>query len=83
MRKLFQLEPLIEINNCQHLKIIGNYEFLEASTNHCKFKYEQFFITIKGNKIHIDLLKEKELIIRVEQLNNIEMTKQEKENEKI
>lgn len=73
MRKLFQFKPLIEIEECQHFKFIGNYEFLEASSNHCKFLYQNLFITIKGKSIHIDLLKNEELIIRVEHLSNFEM----------
>lgn len=79
MRKLFQLKPLIEIEDCKFFKIIGKYEFLEVSSNHCKFVYEDFLITMKGETIHIDLLKDEQLIIRVDQLNHIEMTKQEKE----
>lgn len=83
MKKLFHLSPLIEIENCKHFKIIGNYEFLEVSSTHCKFLYENFLITIKGKTIHIELLKDEIVIIRVEQLNTLEMIKQEKKNEKI
>lgn len=83
MKKLFHLSPLIEIDNCEHFKIIGKYEFLEASAEHCKFLYENFLITIKGKTIHIELLKDEIVIIRVEQLNTLEMKKQEKKNEKI
>nr|WP_106780004.1 hypothetical protein [Lysinibacillus timonensis] len=76
MKKLFQTEPLFELFNCNELKIIGKYKFLEASEHHCAFMYEHFRIHVKAKKVHIDVLKVEELIIRVEDLQSIEMKKQ-------
>lgn len=76
LKKLFQTEPLMEISNCEQLKFIGKYKFLEASERHCAFIYEQFYIYVKAEKVHIDVLKVEELIIHVEELLSIEMKKQ-------
>lgn len=77
MKKLFHYSPLIEIENCHQFKFIGDYQFLEASNTHCQFTYENYSMTIQGEKIHIDLMREKEIIIRVEKLVNLNMEKQE------
>ncbi|MFY3792266.1 hypothetical protein ACOQFO_11390 [Ureibacillus sp. MALMAid1270] len=76
MKKLFQTEPLIELFNCNEMRIIGQYKFLEASDQHCAFKYEQYHILIKAKKVHIDVLKVEELLLHVEDLLSIEMKKQ-------
>ncbi len=76
MKKLFQTEPLLELFNCNELKLIGQYKFLEASSEHCAFLYEQFYIQVKAKKVHIDVLKVEELILHVEDLESIEMKKQ-------
>ncbi|KGR78538.1 hypothetical protein [Ureibacillus manganicus] len=76
MKKLFQTEPLLELFNCNELRIIGQYKFLEASSGHCLFLYEQFYIQVKAKKVHIDVLKVEELILHVEDLESIEMKKQ-------
>lgn len=76
MKKLFQTDPIIEIVNCRQLRLIGNYRFLEASDKHCSFIYENFSISIKANQVHIDVLKEEEFIIHVEELLSIDMKRQ-------
>ena len=76
MKKLFQADPLIEIVNSSQLRLIGSYKFLEASEQHCSFIYEDFLILIKADRVHIDVLKEVEFIIHVENLLSIEMKRQ-------
>ncbi|QCR32927.1 hypothetical protein [Lysinibacillus sp. SGAir0095] len=76
MKKLFQTDPLIEIVNSSQLRLIGTYKFLEASEQHCSFIYEDFSILIKANRVHIDVLKEIEFIIHVDNLLSIEMKRQ-------
>ncbi|MFC7684636.1 hypothetical protein [Ureibacillus sp. GCM10028918] len=83
MKKLFQTDPLIEIVNSRQLRLIGTYKFLEASEQHCSFIYEDFSILIKANRVHIDVLKEVELIIHVENLLSFEMKRQVNDYEKI
>ncbi|HWK24409.1 MAG TPA: hypothetical protein VNS08_15380 [Ureibacillus sp.] len=83
MKKLFQADPLIEIVNSSQLRLIGTYKFLEASERHCSFIYEDFLILIKANRVHIDVLKEVEFIIHVENLLSIEMKRQVNDYEKI
>lgn len=73
---MFQTEPLIELFNCNELRLIGQYKFLEASDQHCAFQYEQFYIRVKAKKVHIDVLKVEELILHVEELESIDMRKQ-------
>lgn len=82
LKKLFHFAPLIEIENCQLFKIHGNYKFKEASSSHCQFVYEDFDIVIEGERIHIDLMREMELIIRIKGLLQLKMQKQEKSYEK-
>jgi hypothetical protein len=76
LKKLFQTDPLIEIINSSQLRIIGTYKFLEASEHHCSFIYEDFSMLIKANRVHIDVLKEEEFILHVENLLSIEMKRQ-------
>ncbi|HWL12823.1 MAG TPA: hypothetical protein VNQ57_07505 [Ureibacillus sp.] len=83
MKKLFQADPIIEIVNSSQLRLIGTYKFLEASERHCSFLYEDFSILIKANRVHIDVLKEVEFIIHVEELISIEMKRQVTDYEKI
>ena len=83
MKKLFQADPLIEIVNSSQLRLIGTYKFLEASERHCSFIYEDFSILIKANRVHIDVLKEVEFIIHVEELISIEMKRQVTDYEKL
>ncbi|MBM7607040.1 hypothetical protein QUF56_15110 [Ureibacillus composti] len=83
MKKLFQYEPIIEINKCRQFKMIGNYTFLEASEQHCTLIYEKFLIVIKAKRVHIDVLKDEEIIIRVEELTDVEMKRQVDQHEKI
>ncbi|RUL57046.1 MULTISPECIES: hypothetical protein [Lysinibacillus] len=83
MKKLFQSDPLIELINCRQLRLIGTYKFLEASEKHCAFLYENFSILIKAEKVHIDVLKEEEFIIHVEDLQSLEMKRQVTDYEKI
>ncbi|MDI7740797.1 hypothetical protein QMK38_02180 [Lysinibacillus fusiformis] len=83
MKKLFQTDPLIEIVNSSQLRLIGTYKFLEASEQHCSLIYEDFSILIKANRVHIDVLKEEEFIIHVENLLSIEMKRQVNDYEKI
>jgi len=83
LKKLFQADPLIEIVNSSQLRLIGTYKFLEASERHCSFIYEDFLILIKANRVHIDVLKEVEFIIHVENLLSIEMKRQVNDYEKI
>jgi hypothetical protein len=83
MKKLFQTDPLIEILNYRQLRIIGTYKFLEASEQHCIFLYEDFSLSIKAKRVHIDVLKEEEFIIHVEELLSIEMKRQVNPYEKI
>lgn len=78
MKKLFQADPTIEIQNCRQLKLIGNYRFLEASERHCALIYEGYVIKISAEQVHIDVLKEEECLIRLDQINSIEMKKQVK-----
>ena len=75
MKKLFQTDPFIEIVRASQLKIIGAYQFLEASEEHCRFIYENFSVYIKAKKVHIEVLKEEEFLLRVESLMVIEMKK--------
>lgn len=83
MKKLFQKDPLIEIVNSSQLRLIGTYRFIEASEQHCSFLYEDFSISIKANRVHIDVLKEEEFIIHVENLLSIEMKRQVNDYEKV
>jgi len=83
LKKLFQADPIIEIVNSSQLRLIGTYKFLEASERHCSFLYEDFSILIKANRVHIDVLKEVEFIIHVEELISIEMKRQVTDYEKI
>ncbi|MEK9198754.1 hypothetical protein ACH0B5_04890 [Ureibacillus sp. 179-F W5.1 NHS] len=83
MKKLFQKDPLIEIVNNSQLRLIGTYKFIEASEQHCSFLYEDFSILIKANRVHIDVLKEEEFIIHVENLLSIEMKRQVNDYEKV
>ncbi len=83
MKKLFQTDPLIEMINCRQLRLIGTYKFLEASEQHCSFLYEDFSMLIKAKRVHIDVLKEEEFIIHVEELLSIEMQRQVNPYEKI
>ncbi|MBD8028323.1 hypothetical protein H9636_16900 [Ureibacillus sp. Re31] len=83
MKKLFQKDPLIEIVNSSQLRLIGTYRFIEASEQHCSFLYEDFSILIKANRVHIDVLKEEEFIIHVENLLSIEMKRQVNDYEKV
>ncbi|RHW38576.1 hypothetical protein D1B33_06785 [Lysinibacillus yapensis] len=76
MKKLFQTDPLIEIVNSSQLRLIGTYKFLEASEGHCSFIYENFSFLIKANRVHIDVMKEEEFILHVENLLLIEMKRQ-------
>lgn len=76
LKKLFQTDPIMEIINCRQFRMIGDYKFLEASEQQCSFIYEKFFILIKAKRVHIDVLKEEELIIHVEELTSIEMKRQ-------
>lgn len=75
MKKLFQTDPFIEIVNTSQLRIVGSYQFLEASEEHCSFIYENFSVLIKAKRVHIDVLKQEELLLRVENLKLIEMKK--------
>lgn len=81
MKKLFQTEPVIELLNCRLLRITGNYKFIEASERHCKFYYEDFLVTVKADRVHINVLKEEEILVHVDQLNDFELKRQVKENE--
>jgi len=76
LKKLFQADPLIEIVNSSQLRLIGSYKFLEASEQHCSFIYEDFLILIKADRVHIDVLKEVEFIIHVENLLSLDMKRQ-------
>jgi hypothetical protein len=81
LKKLFQIDPIIEMMNCRQLRMIGNYKFLEASEHHCKFYYEGFLVMIEADKVHINVLKEEEILVHVDQLKNFEMKRQVNENE--
>lgn len=78
MKKLFQADPTIEILNCRQIKLIGHYRFLEASEHHCALLYEGNIIKISAEQVHIDVLKEEECLIHLEQLHSIEMKRQVK-----
>lgn len=66
----------MELFKCNELRIIGQYKFLEASSQHCAFLYEQYHVQVKAKKVHIDVLKVEELLLHVEDLESIEMKKQ-------
>ncbi|MED3661522.1 hypothetical protein [Ureibacillus terrenus] len=81
MKKLFQYDPFIEMLNCRQLRIIGDYKFLEASEHHCKFYYEGFLVTIEAGTVHINVLKDEEILVHVDELKYFEMKRQVNENE--
>jgi|SRR5690554_6265441 len=83
LKNLFQTDPIIEMMNCRQLRMIGNYKFLEASEKHCKFYYEDFLVTLYGKEVHINVLKDEEILVHVEDLENFEMKRQVKRNETI
>lgn len=63
--------------------MIGSYKFLEASENHCTLLYENFKVLIQAKSIYIDVLKEEELLIHVEELTKVEMIRQVNDYEKL
>lgn len=79
MKKLFQSEPMIEMMNTSQIRIIGNYKFIEASEAHCKFYYEDFLVKIEASSVHINVLREEEIIVHVDELKYFEMKRQVKE----
>lgn len=81
LKKLFQADPIIEMLNCRQLRMIGNYKFIEASEKHCKFYYEGFLVLIEAKQVHINVLKEDELLVHVDHLMYFEMKRQVNENE--
>lgn len=79
MKKLFQTEPIIEMMNCSQIRMIGSYKFIEASPEHCRFYYEGFLVTIKAASVHINVLREEEILVHVDELKYFEMKRQVKE----
>lgn len=63
--------------------MIGSYKFLEASEHHCTLLYENFKVSIQAKSVFIDVLKEEELLIHVEDLTNVEMIRQVNKYEKL
>lgn len=67
--------------NCRQLRMIGHYNFVEASEKHCKFFYEDFLVTIEADEVHINVLKDEEILVHVEKLNHLVMERQVNEND--
>lgn len=83
LKKLFQAEPIIEMMDCRQFRMIGEYQFLEASEKKCKFIYEGFLIMIEAETVHINVLKEEECLIHVEKLIHFDMIRQVNKNETV
>ena len=82
MKKLFQLTPLIELSQYESLKIIGPYRFLHADASSCSFIYAHYQVTIRGESVEIDAIKEEMLQLTIVDLKemHIKIKKEEDRN---
>ncbi|MGX9135318.1 hypothetical protein ACWV26_13230 [Rummeliibacillus sp. JY-2-4R] len=74
-KRLFQVMPLIEIENFQAIRIRGDLMLETIAEHHMIFLHEDYRIKIEADSFHVRLLRDELLALDMENLKKIELTR--------
>lgn len=80
MKKLFQLSPLLELNDYQTLKIIGSYQIEHIDERQCTFQHETYVITIEADEIQVKALQERQVIVFINGFRHMTVKKKNEDD---
>ncbi len=74
-KRLFQVMPLIEIENFQAIRIRGDLMLETIADHYMIFLHEDYRIKIEADSFHVKLLRDELLALDMENLKKIELTR--------
>lgn len=74
-KRLFQVMPLVEIENFQQMRIRGDLLLETIADNHMIFLHEDYRIKIEADSFHVKLLRDELLALDMKNLKKIELTR--------
>lgn len=74
-KRLFQLLPLIEIENFQTIQLRGKITIQKISEQQVEFVHEGFIIHIEAKELQIQVLKDELVVLKLNQLERMTIEK--------
>ncbi|MEK4759438.1 hypothetical protein MHH85_04185 [Viridibacillus sp. FSL E2-0187] len=74
-KRLFQLLPLIEIENFQTIQLRGKITIQKISEKQVEFLHEEFIIQIEAKELQIQVLKDELVALKLNQLEKMTIEK--------
>lgn len=74
-KRLFQVMPLIEIENFQQMRIRGDLLLETITDHHMILLHEDYRIRIEADSFHVKLLRDELLALDMKNLKKIELTR--------